>query len=114
MPDTKREHKAINDFCERITILTGLTTKVIGWPDEENPGKGCSDALLLRDSEEVALDHTRVQSFTDHFKDNALIESIVVPLQDSLKGLCPKHRVRITIRVRGLPKGNRDDMREHL
>jgi hypothetical protein len=114
MPDPVREHNAVDDFCERITFLTGLDTKVIGWPDDENPGKGCNDALLLRGSEEVALDHTRVQSFKDHFKDNALLESIVSPLQDSLRGLYPGHRVRITIQVRGLPKGNRDEMREHL
>ena len=114
MPDLEREHKAIEGFCERLSLLTGSTIKVLEWPDEENPGKGCCDALIVRNSEQIALDHRVVESFTNHFKDNALLNSIVAPLQKSLIGLYPSHRIRIRIRVRGLPKGNRDRMRDTL
>jgi hypothetical protein len=114
MPDLEREHNAIQDFCVRITLLTGSTTNVIEWSDEENPGKGFCDALIIRNSEQAALDHRVVESFEDHFKDNALLKSVVAPLQDTLFGLYPSHRIRIRIRVRGLPKGNRDKMREDL
>lgn len=114
MPDLEREHKAIEGFCERLSLLTGTNSKVLGWPDEENPGKGCCDALIVRNSEQIALDHRVVESFTGHFKDNALFKSIVVPLQNSLIGVYPSHRIRIGIRVRGLPKGYRDRMRDIL
>jgi len=114
MPDLEREHNAIEDFCARNTLLTGCPTNVIGWPDEENLGKGCCDALIVRGSEQIALDHRVIESFKDHYKDNALLESIVSPLQESFFGLYPSHRIRIYIRVRGLPKGNRDKMREDL
>jgi len=114
MPDIVREHKAIEGFCERLSLLTGFTTRVVDWPDEKNPGKGCCDALIVRNSEQIALDHRVVESFTNHFRDNALFNSIVVPLQNSLSGLYPNHRIRIGIRVRGLPKGYRDRMRDTL
>ena len=114
MPDLQREHITIESFCARITELSGSPTKVIEWPDEENPGKGCCDALIVRNSKQIALDHRVVESFNDHFKDNALLNSIVVPLQTSLDGLYPGHRIRICIGVRGLPRGSRDKMREEL
>jgi hypothetical protein len=114
MPDLEREHNTIEDFCARNTLLTGCATNVIGWPDEENPGKRCCDALILRGSEQMALDHRVIESFKDHYKDNVLLKSIVSPLQESLLGLYPSHRIRIHIRVRGLPKANRDKMREDL
>lgn len=114
MPDLGREHKAIEDFCARNTLLTGCMTNVIRWPDEENPGKGCCDALIDRGSEQIALDHRILESFKGHYKDNALLTSVVSPLQGSLSGLYPAYRIRIHIRVRGLPKGNRDKMREDL
>lgn len=114
MPDLEREHNAIEDFCARITELSGSSTKVIEWPDEENPGKGYCDALIVRNSKQIALDHRVVLSFNNHFKDNALLYSIVAPLQTSLDGLYSGHRIRISIRVHGLPKGSRDKMREEL
>ena len=45
MPDLEREHNTIETFCDRITELSGASTKVIEWPDEENPGKGCGRRL---------------------------------------------------------------------
>ena len=114
MPDLEREHNTIESFCDRITELSGVQTKVIGWPDEENPGQGHCDALMVRDSEQISLDHRLIESFINHYKDNALLKSVVAPLQNSLDGLYPDHCIRISIRVRGLPKGSRDKMREEL
>ncbi len=114
MPDLEREHKVIDAFCERVSLLTGSNIRVIEWSDEKNPGKGCSDALIDRNSKQIALDHRVIESFTNHFKDNALFKSIVAPLRDSLIGLYLSHRIRVNIRVRGLPKGNRDRIREIL
>lgn len=114
MPDLEREHKVIEAFCERLSLLTGSNIRVIEWPDEKNPGKGCSDALIDRDSKQIALDQRVIESFTNHFKDDALSKLIVVPLQDSLIGLYPSHRIRVSITVRGFPKGNRDRIRETL
>lgn len=114
MPDLARKHNAIEGFCAKITELSGSPTKVIEWPDEENQGKGCCDALIVRNSKKIALDHRIVENFDNHFKDNALLNSIIAPLQTSLDGLYPGHRIRIYIRVRCLPKGSIDKMREEL
>jgi len=114
MPSLEREHYVIENFCVRNTHLSGYKTDVVGWPDEENPGQGCCDAIVSRGSEQIAVDHRLIESFTGYYKDNALLESIVSPLQESLFRLYPSHRIQIRIRVRGLPKGNRDKIREDL
>lgn len=120
MPDIEREHKVINNFCERLSLLTGSAVEVLSWPDEENKGKqrkqgeSFCDAIIRRNSEELALDHRQIESFHDHFKDNARFESVVVPLQKSLSGIYPEHRIRIALSVRGLPNGFRDKMRKNL
>jgi len=74
MPDLVREHNTIEDFCARNTLLTGCKANVIGWPDEENPGKGCCDAFIISGSEQLALDHRIIESFKDHYKDNVTVK----------------------------------------
>jgi len=108
MPDLKRERFVIEEFCRRLSVLVREDCVVESWPDSETREPGACDAILKRGRGAWALDHTHLNSFRDHVKDNVLFNSITLQLQSSLAPICNEHHINIVLGIRELPHGHRE------
>jgi hypothetical protein len=99
MPDLKRERFVIEEFCRRLSVLVREDCVV---------EPGACDAILKRGRGAWALDHTHLNSFRDHVKDNVLFNSITLQLQSSLAPICNEHHINIVLGIRELPHGHRE------
>jgi hypothetical protein len=112
MPDLKRERFVIEKFCKRLSMLVREDCVAESWPDSENREPGTCDAILKRGVSSWALDHTHLNSFRGHVKDNVLFNSIILSLQSSLAPICHKHHINVVLDIRKLPRGRSETMRQ--
>lgn len=100
-----REDTTITDFCERLAVLETQVVRVVGRPDKDNPGQPGCDAIILRDSEKWALEHTTIDSFRNQREDDVKFEQVVVPLEKNIPKVFPDSYFNISIPVHVIPKG---------
>ncbi|HEX5036669.1 MAG TPA: hypothetical protein VFX30_05885, partial [bacterium] len=108
MEDSKkpnREDKTIQEFCDRLSKITGERVEISSRPDKQNKGVGGCDAILGIQGKKVALEHTTVDSYEAQRKDSASFRKVIVPLEDFISKKMSNSWVEICIPSRSIPTG---------
>ncbi len=96
---SKREDTAIDEFCETQGF------KIVARPDRDNPGQGGCDAIVQRNGQDFALEHTTINTFADHRLDDARFLKVVASLEKNISAKCLGKLINISVPIGAVQPG---------
>lgn len=118
MADHKREDLCLNLLCQRFGEIEGKKARIEGRPEDDDAlvlGGRPVDAIILRDGEQLAVDHTTVDFLKDQRAYLPWFKRVLVPLEQAVHKALPGISVHISVRYRAVPTGIKwDEQRERI
>lgn len=100
--DFKKEDKAVEDFCEQLSLIDGQVAYVKSRPDERGQkGAGLPDFIISRAGRDFTVEHTSVDTYPGQVHFEKLWAKYFKPLniEERVKQAFPKSFVHISIPI---------------
>jgi len=110
------EKRCIETFVSGYSELKDTSFKIEKWPDQNNPGD--IDALASDGNEDLAIEHTSIDSFEKQREDDAVFKKVFSSISKELNG-CFDGRVTVIVPIKAVRFKNdqntiRKDLKEFL
>lgn len=105
MNAAQREDRAIEGWCAVLSRIEDSPIVIVERPDREKPGQGGCDAVVRRQGELQALEHTTLDSYQRRREDDDRFRKVVLPMSRAVEETFGDSWVELEVPVHAIPSG---------